>query len=283
LIEKSFKGRTSKKSSARQVHRLDCPCLLYFHNSDGGSCHYALRKLKAAFHFYCNPPHRLISNFDLFSHHFHKAPLQRVPLPMHSKRSVSSRLKSLHWSVYLAIMAASLLVAVLATTLTARATSGMPHARAQHDLPKPSDTPVPTPLPQPQLPTLSPMPPMPPMMPDIPLPHIGKLELISTGSGVPAMHAAAMPDGRVVFLDKVEDYTQLRLPNGQYAYSCMYDPDLQTIKPLSYSTNAFCCGGSFLPDGRLITVGGNGPLEEIDPTVKNGFDGIRWLGQDDDS
>jgi hypothetical protein len=120
------------------------------------------------------------------------------------------------------------------------------------------------------------------MTPDIPQPHIGKLELISVGSGVPAMHAAAMPDGRVVFLDKVENYTQLRLPNGQYAYSSMYDPDLQTIEPLAYSTNAFCCGGSFLPDGRLVTVGGNGPLEAIDPTIKNGFDGIRWLGQNDD-
>lgn len=41
-------------------------------------------------------------------------------------------------------------------------------------------------------------------------------------SGVPAMHAGLMPNGRVVFLDKVEDYTQIKLANGQFAYSAEY-------------------------------------------------------------
>lgn len=53
-------------------------------------------------------------------------------------------------------------------------------------------------------------------------------------AGVPAMHAGLMPNGRVVFLDKVEDYTQLRLPNGQFAYSAEYDPRTNTRVPLSY-------------------------------------------------
>jgi len=43
-------------------------------------------------------------------------------------------------------------------------------------------------------------------------------------SGVPVMHAALLPNGRVAFLDKVENYTQLTLPNGQYAYSAEWDP-----------------------------------------------------------
>lgn len=96
-------------------------------------------------------------------------------------------------------------------------------------------------------------------------------------SGVPAMHAALMPDGKVMFLDKVESYTELKLSNGQYAYSSIYDPSTKSIYPLSIITNAFCCGGAFLSDGRLITVGGNGGLEWLDPTVGNGFDAIRYF------
>lgn len=93
------------------------------------------------------------------------------------------------------------------------------------------------------------------------------------------MHAALMPNGRVVFLDKVENYTQVMLPNGHYAYSSEYDPITNTYVGLSYSTNAFCSGGAFLRDGRVVSLGGNGPLEFIDPTVKDGFDGIRYLGR----
>lgn len=91
------------------------------------------------------------------------------------------------------------------------------------------------------------------------------------------MHAALMPNGRVVFLDKVENYTQLTLPNGQYAYSAEYDPSTNLVAPLSYETNAFCAGGIFLANGTLITVGGNGALPAIDPTVGSGFTGIRYL------
>ncbi|KAK4894700.1 hypothetical protein LTR27_007088 [Elasticomyces elasticus] len=83
-------------------------------------------------------------------------------------------------------------------------------------------------------------------------------------SGVPAMHAALMPNGRVVFLDKVEDYTQVKLSNGHYAYSAEYDPVTNTYTPLPYRTNAFCSGGSFLPNGTLLNVGGNAPLTWLD-------------------
>lgn len=98
-------------------------------------------------------------------------------------------------------------------------------------------------------------------------------------AGVPAMHAALMPNGRVFFLDKVENYTQLHLPNGQYAYSSEYNPADNTVVPLAYKTNAFCSGGAFLPDGRVISVGGNAPLSWQDPTVGDGFDAIRYLGR----
>lgn len=96
-------------------------------------------------------------------------------------------------------------------------------------------------------------------------------------SGVPAMHAGLMPNGKVVFLDKVENYTELKLPNGQYAYSSEWDPNTQKLAPLAYKTNAFCSGGIFLADGRFVSLGGNAPLDFIDPTVGDGFKGIRFL------
>ncbi|KAI9755232.1 MAG: hypothetical protein M4579_004364 [Chaenotheca gracillima] len=96
-------------------------------------------------------------------------------------------------------------------------------------------------------------------------------------AGVPAMHAGLMPNGRVVFLDKVENYSQLKLSNGHYAYSAEYDPATNKVVPLAYKTNSFCAGGTFLSDGRMAVFGGNAPLEFIDPTVGDGFDGIRYL------
>jgi len=53
-------------------------------------------------------------------------------------------------------------------------------------------------------------------------------------SGVPAMHAGLLPNGRVVFLDKVEDFTEVKLANGQYAYSSEYNPNTNTVVPLAY-------------------------------------------------
>ncbi|EEH41932.2 glyoxal oxidase [Paracoccidioides lutzii Pb01] len=101
-------------------------------------------------------------------------------------------------------------------------------------------------------------------------------------SGVPAMSAALMSNGRVVFVDKVENYTQLVLPNGQYAYSSEYDPETNEVVPLSYKTNAFCSGGAFLMDGRLVNIGGNSPLA-MDLTVGDGFRAIRYLTRPLDS
>ena len=48
------------------------------------------------------------------------------------------------------------------------------------------------------------------------------------------MHAGLMPNGRVVFLDKVENYTQIKLPNGQYAYSAEYDPETNKVVGIQY-------------------------------------------------
>lgn len=48
------------------------------------------------------------------------------------------------------------------------------------------------------------------------------------------MHAGLLPNGRVVFLDKVENYTQIKLSDGQFAYSAEYDPATNTAVGLSY-------------------------------------------------
>lgn len=93
------------------------------------------------------------------------------------------------------------------------------------------------------------------------------------------MHAGLLPNGRVFFLDKLENYTQLRTANGYYAMSSEYDPQTNIPVPLAYSTNAFCSGGSFLADGRVINVGGNAPLTWLDPNIGDGFTAIRYLGR----
>ena len=107
-------------------------------------------------------------------------------------------------------------------------------------------------------------------------PNPGSISVIGQ-SGVPVMHAALMPNGRAVFLDKIENYTEIKLSDNQYAYSSEYDPVANKAVGLQYKTNAFCAGGSFLPDGRLVSLGGNAPLTFIDPTVGDGFRGIRYL------
>lgn len=94
------------------------------------------------------------------------------------------------------------------------------------------------------------------------------------------MHAALMPNGRIVFLDKIEDYTKLNITTNTtnfYAYSSEYDPETNTVVPLAYKTNAFCAGGSFLSDGTLLSVGGNYNLSWLDPTIGDGFTGERYL------
>jgi hypothetical protein len=76
---------------------------------------------------------------------------------------------------------------------------------------------------------------------------------------------------------RLENYTKLRTANGYYAMSSEYDPQTNQPVALAYSTNAFCSGGAFLPDGRVVNVGGNGPLSWLDPNIGDGFTAIRYL------
>jgi Glyoxal oxidase N-terminus len=77
---------------------------------------------------------------------------------------------------------------------------------------------------------------------------------------------------------RLENYTQLRTADGYYAMSAEYDPQTNAQPvPLAYLTNAFCSGGTFLADGRIISVGGNAPLSWLDPNIGDGFTAIRYL------
>lgn len=96
-------------------------------------------------------------------------------------------------------------------------------------------------------------------------------------AGVAAMHAALMPNGKVFFLDKLEDYAQMNTSDGYYALSSEYDPNTNTAVPLGVSTNSFCSGGTFLADGRVVSLGGNAPLTWLDPNIGDGFTAIRYL------
>ena len=108
----------------------------------------------------------------------------------------------------------------------------------------------------------------------------GKFDLAGR-SGVPVMHAALLPNGNVVFLDKLENYTESKFQSGRYAYSTVYNPDDYELQSLVVPSNAFCCGGAFLADGTLMTMGGNGPLTWLDESVANGFDALRYLYNND--
>lgn len=96
-------------------------------------------------------------------------------------------------------------------------------------------------------------------------------------SGVPPMHAALLPTGNVVFLDKLENYTEVRFDDGRYAYSVIFNPGTHELQPQRLQSNAFCCGGGFLADGTLMTMGGNGPLPWLDDSIDDGFDALRYL------
>lgn len=71
-------------------------------------------------------------------------------------------------------------------------------------------------------------------------PNGGSIKVVGQ-AGVPAMHAGLLPNGKVVFLDKVENYTQIKLPNGQYAYSAEYDPVKNTVVGLQYKVRPHTC------------------------------------------
>ncbi|TGZ80458.1 DUF1929-domain-containing protein [Ascodesmis nigricans] len=118
--------------------------------------------------------------------------------------------------------------------------------------------------------------PNPPDPTPIPVSGGGNFAIVGR-SGVVAMHAGLMANGRVFFLNKVDNYAEIRLSNGRYAYASEYNPDNNQVVGLSVTTNPFCSGGAYLANGDIISIGGNGPLLHLDTTVGDGFNGIRYI------
>ena len=71
-------------------------------------------------------------------------------------------------------------------------------------------------------------------------------------SGVPAMHAALMPNGKVVFLDKIENYTKLQFDNEEFAYSSEWDPVSGKVTPLAYEVGLMPRCAFFPPQLTLL-------------------------------
>lgn len=75
---------------------------------------------------------------------------------------------------------------------------------------------------------------------------------VAGDSGVPAMHAALMPNGNVVFLDKIENYTKLQFENGEFAYSSEWDPVSGKVTPLTYKVGLILRCAFFRPQLTLL-------------------------------
>lgn len=82
---------------------------------------------------------------------------------------------------------------------------------------------------------------MPPQLPHYRAKRLPGIFRIVGRSGVPPMIAALLQNGRVVFADKVENYTEITLENGRYAYSAEYDPITGSLIPLRYKVCILNC------------------------------------------
>ena len=76
---------------------------------------------------------------------------------------------------------------------------------------------------------------------------------------VVGVHAALMPDGRVLAYDSVGDNATETYPVHDHTRATMWDPATGTQTPVWVDTgyNVFCSGLAHLTDGRLFLAGGN--------------------------
>ncbi|KAL5544042.1 hypothetical protein UlMin_007826 [Ulmus minor] len=102
----------------------------------------------------------------------------------------------------------------------------------------------------------------------------GRWELLMDNVGVVPMHMAVTHHGTVVIFDQTgagpSNYRLRRRSNGRQctssdgsdstcsAHSVEYDITRNRIRPLSLETDPWCSSGSFLSNGTLLQVGGNG-------------------------
>lgn len=82
------------------------------------------------------------------------------------------------------------------------------------------------------------------------------LDLGHEGTQVLAIHAALMPDGRLVYFAGSE-HDEGEHNRGEIDHSRIWDPVTNTIVKIpSPPFDLFCCGHAYLGDGRLLVAGG---------------------------
>ncbi|OWM75984.1 hypothetical protein CDL15_Pgr009629 [Punica granatum] len=104
----------------------------------------------------------------------------------------------------------------------------------------------------------------------------GRWELLQPSIGVSAMHMQLLPNNKVVIFDRTDfGPSNLSLPDGHCrrdptdravkvdctAHSLLYDPESNSVRPLTVQTNTWCSSGALRPDGTLVQTGGYGDGE----------------------
>ena len=105
----------------------------------------------------------------------------------------------------------------------------------------------------------------------------GQWKQLDTALDLVAVHAAILPNGKVLFFSHDEDdYNDLERGKSQ-----VWDPETGQPAPLlNLNRNLFCSAHCFLPDGRLLVAGGKGggPARDLH-TVRIDEDqpsGVSW-------
>ena len=105
----------------------------------------------------------------------------------------------------------------------------------------------------------------------------GRWDLLLNNVGVVAMHMALTHHGKVIIFDQTEAgpsryQLRRRFSSGRtcsrsgndasdpscFAHSVEYDISTNRIRPLRLDTDPWCSSGSFLSNGTLLQIGGNG-------------------------
>jgi hypothetical protein len=76
---------------------------------------------------------------------------------------------------------------------------------------------------------------------------------------VVGIHAALLPNGKVLAWDSVGDAATEKFPTHDFTRATVYDPATGTHQDVRVNTghNVFCAGFAHLPDGSLFLAGGN--------------------------
>ena len=97
--------------------------------------------------------------------------------------------------------------------------------------------------------------------------------LVQRGTtGVNAMQLAVVSSTHAIIIDKVE-HNPLNI-SGHGAWGALYNLNTDEVQPLEMRSNSFCAGGTFLSNGTLLNIGGNG-VDKSGFGDSNGLQAIR--------